>query len=300
MMTALPVAGIADELFAARERLALGSAESSMAAGLARFVGRIGNRLARPPRIVLIGEFNSGKSTLANALIGAEVLPTSIHANTRVPILIHHSEEPSLAYEDRSSAVRPLDLSSVHALRSGNARLLRVGLPVERLRQVEIIDTPGLATGSDHIDELCLEACRRSHIAVWCTVATQAWKATEQQLWASLPGRLRQRSVLAVTHRDAITNERDDYRLLTRLQNETASHFGSIVMLAAADAVLATRLNDAQQASERWLHSGGRALEESLTRAIEGELKLRHGSAERLIARTVSKLTAGALPALAS
>ena len=273
----LSMAELAGEMSAIQQRLAQHSVErpsagTGLAAHLGRFIGRIGSRLTRPPRIIILGEFNSGKSTLANALIGTEVLPTSIHANTRVPLLIHFSDTPSLAYEAPDRIRRPLSLSAIEDLRRGTARMLHVGLPVECLKTFELIDTPGLASGSSGVDDLVLEASRRSHIAVWCTVATQAWKATEQGAWSALPQRLRQRSVLAVTHCDAIHSERDRQRLLSRLGAEASGRFGSVACASATSA------------------SGAHMLEQQLLAAIDMEQVSRQTAAERLLLRATERL----------
>ena len=291
---------LAREMFAAQDRLAgRHSGRASLASDLARFVGRIGNRLNRPPRIVLLGEFNSGKSTLANALLGSEILPTSIHANTRVPLLIHYADTPSLSYETPDRVRRPLDVSSIEDLRRGNAHMLHVGLPVARLKSFELIDTPGFASGSSAVDDLILEACRRSHIAVWCTVATQAWKATEQALWAALPRRLHQRGVLAVTHKDQIHSERDRQRLMARLGAEAADNFAGIACVSAIEAQEASREasqvsvgHTAPDAANSWTDSGGRLLESQLRTAIENDSTSRQTSAERLLQRATQRLLA--------
>ncbi|MGE0630219.1 MAG: dynamin family protein, partial [Hyphomicrobiaceae bacterium] len=147
-MSAYAVKQVSHEMLATCDRLAANGCAGTIAKDIQRFVGRLGQRLAKPLRIVVLGEFNAGKSTLVNTLIGSELLPTSIHANTRVPILVHYTSKPQLSFEANDRSLQPISLSAVGDLRYGTARMLRVGLPVDRLKSLELVDTPGLATGS--------------------------------------------------------------------------------------------------------------------------------------------------------
>ena len=300
MLDALPLSQLSQEMLAVQRRLASRQAAgqaTGQATGqglpseLSRFIGRVGSRLNKPPRIVLLGEFNAGKSTLANALIGAEVLPTSIHANTRVPLLIHYSDTPTLTYEGDDRVRRPISMSAFAEVARGSARMLRVGVPLPRLKTFELIDTPGFATGyGGAVDEFCVEACRRSHVAIWCTVATQAWKASEAAMWSRLPCRLRQRSILAVTHADGIHNDRDRQRLMERLAAEAAPHFSGAALIATCDAHAALATPEAADASSRWASSGGRELEQRLRTVLDTELNSRQTAAERLLQKAAQRL----------
>ena len=77
-----------DRLRAARERLIATNitdeALNVCIAGLARVEGA----LRRPLRIVVLGESNSGKTSVTDLLIGQGLLPTSVVSNTRVPMLV--------------------------------------------------------------------------------------------------------------------------------------------------------------------------------------------------------------------
>jgi predicted GTPase len=298
-MNAVTPTEISDELLATCRRLEQGACDGPVAR-VARLVGRIGTRLARPPRIALLGEFNAGKSTLANVLMGSGVLPTSIHANTRVPLLLHYSDAVSLQVELADRSRHPMSLAEVGAMQRGEARLLRVGLPVERLKKFELIDTPGLASGQRHLDELSLEACRRSHIAIWCTMSTQAWKATERNIWRSLPQRLQASGILAVTHKDAIRVGRDRERLEARLAAEARPYFHSQVMVAAAEAEQALRNVQDPAGAEVWQRSGGAELEAQVLAAVAAQLARRVDAAERALTRAAKRFDLGQQTALAA
>jgi hypothetical protein len=95
-----------------------------------------------------------------------------------------------------------------------------------------------------------------AHASIWCTTAVQAWKASERDAWLALPKRLRGRSILAVTYKDAIPSERDYARLSVRLRMDAAPYFGKVVMIASKEAVRAGRLDSRSGESEVWQASG--------------------------------------------
>lgn len=288
-MIDVSLAGISHSGAGLREPQRGGMAFSGLSRDLERVATRIGVRLRRPPRVVLMGEFNSGKSTLANALIGADVLPTSVLANSRIPILVHYSPAPTIRFEGHDRVSRPLTLATLDDVRQGQARMLEVGLPVERLKRFELIDTPGLATGAARLDDMVMDACRRSNIAVWCTVATQAWKASECSIWAAVPDRLRQRSILAVTHIDALNCERDRDRLEQRVEKEAAPRFSAHTMIAASLADQISRSPQSIDYQTSWAACGGEAIDSALGSMIEREMTTRQNSAERLLARASAR-----------
>lgn len=290
---AAAVARLREELAASRQRLDVLSASSARARKLARLIGRLGERVALPPRIVLLGEFNSGKTTLANALIGADVLPTSIHANTRLPLHVRHSAEPTLAVELADGSRRVLTEATFQLLAGGQARMLHVGLPVERLRLFELIDTPGLASGMTRIDGGNLAACARANIAIWCTASTQAWKATERTAWTAVPARLRKRSLLVATLADTLNTDRDRARVEARLRGETQSIFGELAMVAAAEVDELRRNPGAAEFAERWVASGGERLDTLVLGIVEQVLAGREAATRRVLGRAAARLGAG-------
>ncbi len=281
---------IAEELLATCRRLEPIAATSPPARRLSSLIARLHTRLLRPPRIVLLGEFNSGKTTLANALIGADVLPTSIHANTRIPIHVHYSAEPAITVGLDLGIRRPLDATTLNEVVSGRARMLHVGLAADRLKLFELIDTPGLASGDFRLDKVNLEACRHANIAIWCTAATQAWKATETLTWEAVAQRLHRNGLLIATLADALNTDRDRMRVEARLRHEASRSFAGIAMVTAAEVDELRRSPDAPDHAERWIASGGEKLDAEITRLVDQVWSDRRAATSRILDRAITRL----------
>jgi hypothetical protein len=177
--------------------------------------------LLRPPQVVLLGEGNVGKSSVANLLLGQTLLPTSVIENTRTPLLLRYSRKVDLVVLTPDGR-RKLDVSQLDAIAEGELSALEVGLPSERLRIFEILDTPG-PTGTTWLEANPIQ--QASRLLLWCTSAIQAWKESEQRLYSGLSPELRRHALLVVTHKDQLRSEDDRQRVEDRLQALTRRRF---------------------------------------------------------------------------
>ncbi len=104
----------------------------------------------RPVRIVVVGEFNSGKLTLVNALCGVSLLPAGIIPTTATINGEEHSPIPSIAvvFTDGMIKKLPYAVETLQQFSAKNGdqqeiREVRVGLPTLP-RDLVLIDTPGV------------------------------------------------------------------------------------------------------------------------------------------------------------
>ncbi|MGN7477463.1 dynamin family protein [Solibacillus silvestris] len=103
--------------------------------------------------IVVIGEFNHGKSSFVNALLGIPLLPTGIIPTTATINAIYYAEEPTIAVHYSNTEERVLPFSE-HALTqfaaneiddASKIEHIRIGMDAPLLKdEILIIDTPGL------------------------------------------------------------------------------------------------------------------------------------------------------------
>ena len=104
----------------------------------------------RPLRLAIVGEFNAGKSTFINALVGAEIAPTGVLPTTATLHHLRYAPDPiarvlfALGHDPPERIVPVSDLRAT--LKSLDARAVRrveILLPIPSLTRVEILDTPG-------------------------------------------------------------------------------------------------------------------------------------------------------------
>lgn len=148
----------------------------------------------RPLRVAVVGEFNAGKSTFLNALLGEDVAPTGVLPTTATLHWVAWAPDPFARIVVRGAPDRVVPHAGLKAalkdLSSSGARVDRVFIyaPIERLKRVEILDTPGFnAPDPDHI-AAARQAFDEAHVAIWLLDGTGAMKDTERRVLNEIKG----------------------------------------------------------------------------------------------------------------
>jgi tetratricopeptide (TPR) repeat protein/GTP-binding protein EngB required for normal cell division len=156
--------------------------------GLAAAAGHAAEALDRPLLVAVMGEFNAGKSSFVNALAGAEIAPTGVTPTTATVNVLRYGERPAARVVRHDGGVRDLPAGDVAGVlaRMGDAearevRLVEIFLPVEALRRVEIVDTPGLNSIRPEHERVARDFLVEADAIVWVFAIGQAAKASEKE-----------------------------------------------------------------------------------------------------------------------
>jgi len=232
----------------------------------------------RKPRIAIMGEFSSGKSTLSNLLIGSSPLPVKVTATQLPPVWMAHGDQAPFR-ENPEGETFPIDLDRLEDIALHDTSIIRIFMQADILEMCDIIDMPGISD-PNMPPEIWERVIPNADAVMWCTHATQAWRQSEAAVWKSLPQTLFDKSYLLITRTDKLLNERDRQKVLKRVKRETEGLFAGIFPISL------TRAIEAQDDPEQWVASGAEVFSQSLVELLE-EISATLGGPKRRTLRPV-------------
>jgi len=149
--------------------------------------------------LIIIGSEKTGKTTLANSLLGLNLLQASPRQNTMQPVVIFGGNEMSDAATAKNK--RTHGGHKQKEITMGSQKMLAISLPHATLHNCTIVDTPANFTASSMHD---LENTHKKIVPIMCSRATQILTASQISYWLSLPVHLRSTGILAVTFCDLL------------------------------------------------------------------------------------------------
>lgn len=195
--------------------------------------------------LVVVGEFNHGKTTFVNALLGTSALPIGVTPTTATIHHVSYADEPMAELIKADGSKESLPFSELRKLAVGegeraDVKHVEVGYPAELLRErIVLVDTPG-------VNDLCLQRADitykyipQSDAVLFVIDAGQPLKESERLfLKDKLLGQSRDKIIFVVAKADIWTDaERDE--ALAYVRGELAKHIeGPIVFPISASAAL--------------------------------------------------------------
>lgn len=212
--------------------------------------------LTRKPRIAIMGEFSSGKSTLCNVLMGAKPLLEKVTATQLPPVWLSYGPDDAYTMGLDGHAY-DLDLAELDRVSLETTEHVRIFMKSDILRYCDLIDMPGISDPSMS-SEVWERMAHLADAVLWCTHATQAWRQSESGVWSTFPQEMRQHSILLITRFDKILGDTDRAKVVKRVRQETDGLFAEVFPVSLLQAMRAG------EDAEKWRASGA----EDFTQAL--------------------------------
>ncbi len=184
-------------------------------------LGLIGNALAQLEELflmVVVGEFNAGKSAVINALLGGDYLPEGVVPTTSELVLIRHSDAAEQPGADKGMAVRRL--------------------PVPWLQEVNLVDTPGTNAVIRQHQELTEHFVPRSDLVLFVTSADRPFSESERAFLQQIRD-WGKKVVIVVNKIELLTAEAEQREVLEFVRQNARELLGVAPAIFAVSARLA-------------------------------------------------------------
>ncbi|MBX3064724.1 MAG: dynamin family protein [Anaerolineae bacterium] len=206
-----------------------------------------------PYLIVLVGAFNTGKSSIINALIGEPVLEIGATPTTSKIAIVRHG--PSL---QRSQAGQTETVFFPHPL----------------LEKVSLVDTPGLDSVFKGHDETTRKFLHRADMVLMVMLATQAMSAKSMESLAALRA-YGKRVIIAINQIDLVEpEERETLRQFVADQSKQQLGFVPEVWLISSR-LAAESQRESPRNEQLWRDSGFSEFDKFVNRALSDAERVR-------------------------
>ncbi len=203
--------------------------------------------------LVIVGEFNSGKSTFINALLGARVLPEGVTPTTDQITLLRYGDQPQDNLRE--------------------AFLLERSYPADVLRQLTIVDTPGTNAVIRRHEELTRDFIPRADLVLFMTSADRPFTESEHaflsiiQEWG--------KKIVLILNKIDILEDTELEQVLEFVRNNARDVLSTTPEVFPVSARLALRSRISDSYGSQWEASQFSEVERFILETLDEEMRVR-------------------------
>ncbi len=209
--------------------------------------------------LVIVGEFNAGKSAFINALVGEMVMPEGVTPTTAVINLLRYG-----------------DTVTERMLPDG---VIGRTYPAEFLREITVVDTPGTNAIMREHEALTQSFVPRSDLVLFITSADRPFTESEREFMADIR-EWGKKIVIILNKIDLMRNEESKQQVITFVQEKVEEFLGFTPEVFPVSALLAQQSKDIdernpEEGARLWEASRFGALETYVVETLDEESRIR-------------------------
>jgi small GTP-binding protein len=202
--------------------------------------------------LVVVGEFNAGKSAFINALAGEKVMEEGVTPTTAQVTLLRFGSERS------SQLIEP--------------RLLAVSAPAELLREIHIVDTPGTNAVIREHERITSRFVPRADLVLFVTSADRPFTETERAFLEQIRD-WGKKVVIVINKVDILSGEREVAEVRAYVADNARRLLGVTPEIFPVSAKAAFRAKNGEP--QLWQASGFEALERYVRSSLDQSARTR-------------------------
>lgn len=203
--------------------------------------------------LVIAGEFNSGKSSFINALVGDDVLREGVTPTTdRITLLRHGAQAGEHRVEEF---------------------LIEYSFPADVLQHVVIVDTPGTNAIIRRHEELTREFIPRADLVLFVTSADRPFTESERQFLSAI--QQWGKKIIVVLNKVDLLSGAEAEQVVAFIRDNARTLLGFTPEVFPVSARLAKRARAAAGDPEAWASSRFDAIERYIVETLDEEQRVR-------------------------
>lgn len=204
-------------------------------------------RAEEPMKVAITGQFSSGKSTFLNALLAKNILPTGITPVTSKVNYIRYGQEFKIKVHYLDGRDEYHDISNIAHFTDQrefveDIAYLTLYAPLEILKDVVFVDTPGLNSQAHSDTETTAAVLKEVDGIIWLTLIDNAGKKSELEVLENYLGEYQNKSLCVLNQKDKFTPKQ--IAQTTEYIKEAFGEFFSDVIPISAMQALESRSHD--------------------------------------------------------
>jgi GTP-binding protein EngB required for normal cell division len=191
-----------------------------------------------PMEVAITGQFSAGKSTFLNALLSRNILPTGITPVTSKVNFINYGEEYKLkiTYHSGAQEYAPIeaisDFTDQRQDEMADIKYLTLYAPMEILKEVSFVDTPGLNSQSQGDTDTTRSVLRDVGGIIWLTLIDNAGKLSEAEVLEEYMQHFKDKSLCVLNQKDKFTPEQVE-TTTKYVQEKFGKYFSQVTPISA-------------------------------------------------------------------